>query len=147
MNLEGVGEHDQDHDGETTDGRCGGSWVHADDVAGNIVAIGEISGNTSQDIKSACSPDAGKDDAGSAEVRVVGDLIEDRKHILMASVCKYNDRECRKSGYRTCPSEHSDFALVLQGITLDEVSEDKNDQICNRAESNNARIFQRIKTS
>jgi hypothetical protein len=81
VDLERIGEHDKDDDGETADRRGGSRGVHADDVARDVIAVGEISGNARQNVESTSGPYAAEDDGCGSEVRIVRDLIQNGKHL------------------------------------------------------------------
>src|SRR5690349_13849766 len=82
MDLKRIREHNQDDDRKAADGRSCGSGIHADDVALDVVAVGKISSNTSQDIEATGGSNAGKNDARSAEMRVIRNLVQDGEHLL-----------------------------------------------------------------
>lgn len=77
MNLQRVGEHDEDNNGEAADGTGSRGGVHLYNVAANVVAIGEVPCDAGKNVEGASAANRGKDYSGSAEVRVVGNFIED----------------------------------------------------------------------
>ena len=81
VDLERVGEHDEDDDGEAANGtRCGGG-VHGDDVAADVVAVGKVAGDAGEDVETAGAADGGEDYGAGAEVRVVCDFVQDGEHL------------------------------------------------------------------
>lgn len=62
-------------------------------------------------------------------------------HVLMACVCEYNDGESSQDRNRASPLEDSDVSAVSESVALDVVGYDENNEIRNRAQSNDARVL------
>ena len=71
----------------------------------------------------------------------------DNTHILMTSVRKDDDWESSHGGDRSCPAENADGATLRECVAFDIVSDHENDQICNRAKSDDAGVLQRIQSA
>ena len=81
MDLKGVGEADHDDDGETRDGGRDRGGVLGDDVADDVIAVGEVAGDGDEDVDGCGGADGGDDDGGGADVGGVFDLVEDGEHL------------------------------------------------------------------
>ena len=83
MALEWVGKHDE-HDNRGTSNCSGNSrGVHANDVASNFVAKRQVACDRHQDESCGCATNASEDNGRCAEVAVILDLVENRKHLEM----------------------------------------------------------------
>lgn len=65
----------------------------------------------------------------------------------MAGVCENNDRKGCQCRDWTCPLKDSDISTLGQGIALDEMRYDENDEICNREQCDDAGILQGIQSA
>lgn len=82
MELQGVREHDEDHDGCAADGRGQRAGILRDDVAANVVSEREIARDGDEDVDACCGTDGAHDDAERRLVAVVFNLVHNRKHLV-----------------------------------------------------------------
>jgi len=68
-----------------------------------------------------------------------------KTYILMAGICKDNDRETTESSYSTAPLHISDLASICYCVSLDKMIDDENNERSNRDQCNYASILERIK--
>ena len=97
MDLERVGEHDEDNNSGLANGRedrwgictrlaqcglgCGTLLTHSNYIASHGVPERKITGNCNKYIDESCNAYAGENHTGGPEMRVISDLVEDRKHL------------------------------------------------------------------
>jgi hypothetical protein len=65
----------------------------------------------------------------------------------MTCICKNDDWKCCKRIDCAGPLEDTHSASIGQRVSFEEVRYDKNNKICNREESNDAGVLQRVKTA
>jgi hypothetical protein len=65
----------------------------------------------------------------------------------MTCVRKDNDWERRERGYWTSPMEDSNSSSVGKSVSFDEMRKYEDNKICNRKQSNNAGVLQRVKAT
>jgi hypothetical protein len=65
----------------------------------------------------------------------------------MACVCEDDDRKRSKSRDGTSPPEYSHFAPIRDGVTPDVMGKNQYYKVCNGAQSNHTRVFERVQTS
>ncbi|KAJ8113549.1 hypothetical protein OPT61_g4344 [Boeremia exigua] len=147
VDLEWVGEHDEDDDGEAADGCGGGGRVHGHDVAFDVVAVTEVAGDAGEDVQGAGAADGGKDDGRRAEVRVIGDLVEDREHVLVARVREDDDREGGKCADRAGPFKDAHCAARGERVALDVVGNDEDDQVGDGEEGDDGGVLERVEAA
>ena len=78
---------------------------------------------------------------------VVRDLVEDGKHVLVAGVRKDNDREGSEGADRTGPLEDPDGATRCDGVALDVVRDNQDDQVGDGEEGNDRGVFERVEAA
>ena len=147
VDLQRVAEHDQNHDGEAANGRCGGGGVHGHDVALDVVAVAQVPRDTCQDVQSAGTANGREDDRRGAEVAVVCDLVENAEHVLVACVCKDDDGEGSECADRAGPFEDPDGAARGESVAFDVVGYDEDDEVGDGEESDYRGVFERVKTA
>lgn len=67
-------------------------------------------------------------------------------YILVARICEHNDRETGEGIHRSTPFKVMNLSTILEGIALDEVGHDQDDQISDGDQGNDASVFQRIES-
>ena len=142
VDLQRVGEHDENHNGEASD--CGSSSrrIHAYNIALDVVAIAQIAGDAREDVQDAAAADGREDDGGGAEVAVVCDFVKDREHVLVACVGKNHDREGGEGADGAGPLEDSDCTARGDGVAFDVVRDDEDDEVGNGEEGDYRRVFE-----
>ena len=147
VHLQWIGEHDQD-DNRRSAHRGGDRWrILRDDIAPDLVAKGEIAGDGNEDIDGPCRADGGQDDRAGMKVRVVGDLVEDAKHVLMARVGEHDDGERGQRGNSTGPGEDAQGRRIVaigQRVMRGEVVHDQDDKVADRDERDDRGVFERV---
>ena len=97
MDLERVGEHDEDNNsglangGEDRRGICarlakGGMCcamllTHSNYIASDGVSERKVTSNCNEYVDESCNAYAGEDHTGGPEMRVISDLVENREHL------------------------------------------------------------------
>jgi hypothetical protein len=62
-------------------------------------------------------------------MRVVGDLVQDAEHVLVACVREDYHREGGECGHGACPGEDAHRAARSEGIAADVVCDDEDDEV------------------
>ena len=147
VDLQRVAEHDQNHDGEAANGRCGGGGVHGHDVALDVVAVAQVPRDTCQDVQSAGATDRREDDCRGAEVAVVCDFVEDAEHVLVACVREDDDGEGGECADWAGPFEDPDGAARGECVAFDVVGYDEDDEVGDGEEGDYGGVFERVESA
>lgn len=85
VNLKRDTEHDEDDNRGLANGGGNGRRVHADDVAQDVAAEGQVAGDGDKDIDTRCGTDAGRDDPDNTAWRGILDLVDNGEHLAGVS--------------------------------------------------------------
>lgn len=136
--------------------------THAHDISSDGVAEREVAGDGDKDVDETSDAYTCNDNAGCPEVGIIADLVDDGKHlsselacssagwgvsrtyVLVTGVCKHNYGKATERRYGTFPPDQPDDPSILHGIPFDEMCNNKNDQVANGYQGDDACVFEGV---
>lgn len=80
-------------------------------------------------------------------MRIIGYLVEDGEHVLVACVCEDDDGEGGERGDGTRPLEDADGAPIGERVTFEVVGEDEDNEVGDGEEGDHRGVFERVETA
>ena len=147
MDLEWVGEHDQDDNSELSNGG-GNIWlILLHDVTEDGVSEGKVPGDGDDDVDCAGGADGGEDHGGDNLWAVVFDFVDDGEHVLVAGVGEDDDGQGTQGRKCALGLDAANWAAVLLGVAGGVVVDDQHNQVSNGNQSNDGGVLQGVETS